>query len=161
MPSAQEFLLGEFLRTMDERYRLSIPSELADRLAAESPDCILAKERPGCLSLWSAPAWQGRLDEGVELIKQKMRAGKLQERLMEVQLFGRLLSTRHRTVQLAGRGRLIIPEGFREFLGVEPGGEVQVVGAAICIEIWNPSAWLKYLERRMPRFRRLFDRLSM
>ena len=160
MPEAEEFLLGEFQRTLDERYRLSIPGELGDFLLAISPDCILAKERPGCLSLWSAPTWQARLDEGVELVKQKMRAGKLRERVAEVQLFGRLLSTRHRPVRLAGRGRLVIPEGFREFLGVEPGGEVQIVGAAVCIEIWRPAAWLKYLEARMPRFRRLFDHLS-
>ena len=32
----------------------------------QSPDCILAKERPGCLSLWSAPVWQAKLDEGVD-----------------------------------------------------------------------------------------------
>ena len=160
MSAVQEFLLGEFERTLDERFRLSVPSELAELLTTESPDCILAKERPGCLSLWSAPVWQARLDEGVELVKQKMRAGKLQERIGQVQLFGRLLSTRHRPVQLAGRGRLVIPEGFREFLGVELGGEVQVIGAAVCVEIWNPAAWLKYLEGRMPRFRRLFDQLS-
>jgi MraZ protein len=160
MPGTQEFLLGEFQRRLDDRYRLSIPSELGDALAAESTDCILAKERPGCLSLWSAPVWQARLDEGVELVKQKMRAGKLEERIGQVQLFGRLLSTRQRGVQLAGRGRLVIPEGFREFLGVEPGGEVQIIGAAVCVEIWSPGAWLKYLERRMPRFRRLFDQLS-
>ena len=160
MLGSQEFLLGEFQRTMDERFRLSIPSELGDLLAADSPDCILAKERPGCLSLWSAPVWQSKLDEGVDLVKQKMRAGRLQNRLGQVQLFGRLLSTRQRPVQLAGRGRLVIPEGFREFLGVSPGGEVQIVGAAVCIEIWNPADWLKYLQGRMPKFRRLFDRLS-
>ncbi|MCE5266498.1 MAG: division/cell wall cluster transcriptional repressor MraZ [Planctomycetaceae bacterium] len=160
MPEPQEFLLGEFQRTIDPRYRLSIPNELGDTLVANSPECILAKERPGCLSLWSAAVWRARLDDGVELVKQKMRAGKLQERIAEVQLFGRLLSTRHRVVQLAGRGRLVIPEGFREFLGVTPGGEVQIVGAAVCIEIWSPAAWLKYLERRMPKFRRLFDQLS-
>lgn len=160
MPAMQEFLLGEFQRTVDERFRLSIPNEFADVVAGESADCILAKERPGCLSLWSASVWQARLDEGVALVKQKMRAGKLHNRLTEVQLLGRLLSTRHRAIQLAGRGRLVLPEGFREFLGVEPGGEVQVIGAAVCVEIWNPAAWLKYLEGRMPRFRRLFDRLS-
>ena len=160
MSATQEFLLGEFQRSLDDRFRLSVPNELGDALTADSPDCIIAKERPGCLSLWSAPVWQTRLDEGVELVKQKMRAGKLQERIAEVQLFGRLLSTRHRAVQLAGRGRLVIPEGFREFLGVEPGGDVQVIGAAVCVEIWSPAAWLKYLEGRMPRFRRLFDHLS-
>ncbi len=160
MPEPQTFILGEFQRTLDERYRLSIPSELGDQLMAGSADCILAKERPGCLSLWNAAVWQEKLQQGVELIQQKMRAGKLEGKLGQVQLLGRLLSTRHRPVQLAGRGRLLIPEGFREFLGVETGGEVLVVGAAVCVEIWNPAAWLKYLERRIPKFRRVFDQLS-
>ena len=160
MPEPHAFILGEFQRTLDERYRLSIPSELGDLLLSDSTDCFLAKERPGCLSLWNARVWQEKLDQGVELIRQKMRAGKLEGKISEVQLLGRLLSTRHRPVQLAGRGRLLIPEGFREFLGVEPGGEVLVVGAAVCVEIWNPPAWLKYLQRRIPKFRRLFDQLS-
>jgi MraZ protein len=160
MPAIDEFLLGEHPRTLDERWRVSIPSEFADLLTANSADCILAKERPGCLSLWSSRLWQARLDEGMELVKQKMRAGRLQEKIAEVQLFGRLLSTRHRTVQMAGRGRLLVPDGFREFLGVEPNGDVIVLGAAVCVEIWQPAAWIKYLETRMPKFRRLFDQLS-
>jgi len=160
MAGARDFILGEYRRTLDERYRLSIPHELSDLLTIDAPECILVKERPGCLSLWSAAAWQARLDEGVDLIKGKMRAGKLEGRLNQVQLFGRLLSTRHRGVQLAGRGRLVIPESFRQFWGVEPGGEVLVVGAAVCIEIWNPATWIKYLETRMPKFGRLFDQLS-
>ena len=160
MPAPQDFILGEFPRTLDERYRLSIPAEIADPLAADGTDCILAKERPGCLSLWNAALWQDRLDQGVELVRNKMRAGRLEGKLEDVQLLGRLLSTRHKTVQLAGRGRLSIPEGFREFLGVEQGGEVIVLGAGVCVEIWNPRAWLDYLEVRIGDFRQLFDHLS-
>jgi len=160
MANPAPFILGEFPRTLDDRFRLSIPSELADQLGAEGAECILAKERPGCLSLWNARLWQAKLDAGVDLIRQKLLAGRLEGRIPQMQLLGRLLSTRHKNVQLAGRGRLLIPEGFREFLAVDPGGEVLVVGAAVCIEIWRPQAWLDYLEKRMPRFRRLFDRLS-
>lgn len=160
MPAPQEFILGEFPRTLDDRHRLSIPSELADPLSAAGADCILAKERPGCLSLWNAANWQQRLDAGVELIKNKIRANRLEGRLEEVQLLSRLLSTRHKIVQLAGRGRLSIPDGFREFLQVEAGGDVVVVGAGICVEIWNPRAWLTHLETNMPEFRQLFDKLS-
>jgi MraZ protein len=160
MAAPQEFLLGEFPRTFDERYRLSVPPELLPGLGEEGGDLILAKERPGCLSLWNAAVWQSHLDQGVELIKAKMRAGKFEGQLGRVQLLGRLLSTRHRVVQIAARGRLLVPEGFREFLRVEPGSEVLIVGAAVCIEIWNPTLWLQYLEGRMPKFRRLFDRLS-
>jgi MraZ protein len=160
MHPAQEFILGEFPRTLDDRFRLSIPAELAEALGGGQPDCILAKERPGCLSLWNAALWQERLDQGVELVKSKMRSGRLEGKLEDVQLLGRLLSTRHKTVQLAGRGRLSIPEGFREFLAVQAGGEIVLVGAGVCLEIWNPRAWLAYLEARITDFRQLFDALS-
>ncbi len=158
MAENEDLILGEASRSLDERFRMSIPSEMAEALG--DGECILAKERPGCLSLWDVAAWQVKLDEGVELVKNKMRAGRLEGRIDEVQLLGRLLSTRHKNVQLAGRGRLVIPEGFRDFLGVEPGGEVNVVGAAVCIEIWNPQKWLAYLEEQMPEFRQLFDKLA-
>ena len=160
MSASQEFILGEFSRTLDERHRLSIPSELADPLLSGAGRCILAKERPGCLSLWNEAAWQAVLDEGVELVKTKMRAGKLAGKLDEVQLLSRLLSTRHKRVQLAGRGRLSIPDGFREFLQVEQGGEVVVIGAGVCVEIWNTRAWLAHLELHISQFRQLFDKLS-
>ena len=75
-------------------------------------------------------------------------------------LLGRLLSTRHKSVPIAGRGRLLIPEGFRQFLGVEPGGEVLVIGAAVCVEVWRPDAWVGYLDENIPEFRRLFDELA-
>jgi len=155
-----EFILGEFTRLLDERFRLSIPAELADRLSAAGSDCILVKERPGCLSLWPASVWQPRIEAEIGLVEGKIRAGKLAGRLEEVQTLGRLLSTRHTPVQLAGRGRLLIPEGFREFLQVAAGGEVIVVGAAICLEIWRPSAWLAYLEAKISEFGPLLEQLS-
>ncbi|HET6883862.1 MAG TPA: division/cell wall cluster transcriptional repressor MraZ [Pirellulales bacterium] len=160
MPDTNEFILGEFQRTFDERYRLAIPSELVAALGGEEQELILAKERPGCLSLWNAANWQSKLSAGVDLVQAKIRAGKLEGKLAQVQLLGRLLSSRHRTVQLAARGRLIVPEGFREFLHADPGSEVMIIGAAVCVEIWNPKAWMSYLEARMPKFQRLFDRLS-
>ncbi len=160
MADTQEFLLGEFPRALDDRYRLSIPAELAEPLTSDGLECSLAKERPGCLSLWSAARWQAKHDASVELVKSKMRAGRLEGRIEEVQQLGRLLSTRYRNLQLAGRGRLVIPEGFREFLGVEPGGEVLVVGAAVCVELWHPRRWMQHLEERMPEFRSLFDNLA-
>jgi MraZ protein len=160
MPVPSEFIQGEFIRTLDERFRLSIPQELLDALGEKLIDCMLVKERPGCLSLWPAAAWQNRMQAAVNLIQAKMRAGKLQDRLAEVQHLGRLLSTRHKQVQLAGRGRLLIPEGFREFLQVAAGGDCTLIGAAVCVEIWNPAAWRTHLESELPAFQTLFDQLA-
>ena len=120
MAGPAEFLLGEFRRSVDERFRLSVPQSLVEELTAAGAELFLAK----------------------------------------VQQLGRLLSTRHKSVELAGRGRLLLPEGFREFLGVEPGGDVLVVGAAVCVEIWRPDAWTACLDEQIPEFRQLLDELS-
>ena len=161
MAASEQFIIGEQQRTIDERFRLSIPLEMADQLIGENgKDCILAKERPGCLSLWSTELWEQKLREGVELVQLKMQAGKLEGRTQQVQALGRLLSTRHKTVQLAGRGRLVIPEGFREFLAVEPGNEVVVVGAAVCIEIWKPALWYEYINTQVADFTQMLDQLA-
>ena len=155
----EKLIVGEVARTLDERFRLSLPAELLQPLAAEGGACFLAKERLGCLSLWSAAEWKERLDAGVRLIESKVIARRLDGRLDDVLRLGRLLSTRQRPVQLAGRGRLVVPEGFRDFLGVEPNGTVMIVGAAVCIEIWHPEKLQTYIGQEMPEFRGLLERL--
>ena len=155
-----EFITGEQKRVVDERFRVSLPPEMAQAVTDESGETIVAKEKYGCLSLWPADQWQRRVDAGVAVIEQKIEAGRLEERWDEVQRFGRLLSTRHRSVKLANRSRLLIPEGFREFLDVSAGGEVMLVGAVICVEIWNPRAWIELLREDMPDFGGMFKKLS-
>lgn len=145
---------------LDERFRVTIPNELIETGFTDGAACFLAKERTGCISLWEAARWKSKLEASVNLVRAKMDAGKLAGRIDDVQRLGRLLSTRHKEVQLAGRGRIVIPEGFREYLGVEPGGEVLLVGAGVCIELWQPAAWMDYLAQTMPEFGSLLDELS-
>jgi len=160
-PTNNETLcLGEWTRSLDERYRLSLPTEMAQLLASESGECVLAKERPGCVSLWNPAQWESWLADGVNLVASKIQSGRLAGKLSQVQMLGRLLSTRHRTVPIAGRGRVAIPESFRDFLEVEPGGDLMIVGAAVCIEIWQPRRWSEHIGEHMPEFRNLFDQLA-
>ncbi len=158
--AAEQFISGEDRRTLDERFRLTLTPEFAQAVTDEEGRTILAKERFGCVSLWRARDWQKRLDEGLAVIRQKIEARRLEQRWGDVQRLGRLLSTRSQPVQLANRSRLLIPEGFREFLGVAANQDVVVVGAVICVEIWNPTAWLETLKSEMPDFGALFRDLS-
>lgn len=156
----EAFITGEFKRVIDDRFRITLPAELAEPIADAEGDVILSKERAGCLALWRAADWQQRMDEGVGLIRQKIAAGRMEQKWGDVQRLGRLLSTRSRTVRLANRSRLVIPEGFRELLDVAPEGEVMLVGAVVCVEIWNPQAWLDLLRQEMPAFGSLLKDLS-
>lgn len=154
------FITGEERRTIDDRFRITLPPEFAQAVTDADGQTIIAKERYGCLSLWQATDWQQRMDAGVSLIRQKIAAGRMEQRWAEVQRLGRLLSTRSQTVQLANRSRLLIPEAFREFLDVPVNQDVVLVGAVICVEIWNPRAWLETLRQDMPEFGPLFKELS-
>ncbi|RMG35782.1 MAG: division/cell wall cluster transcriptional repressor MraZ [Planctomycetota bacterium] len=158
--TVETFITGETKRILDDRFRLTLPPEFVQAVADEHGEAILAKEQAGCLSLWRISDWQARLDAGVELLKQKIRSGRMEHKWADVQRLGRMLSTRTRRVKLANRSRLSIPEGFREFLEVQPGGEVIVVGAVICVEIWNPAAWLEQLREDLPQFGPLFTALT-
>jgi MraZ protein len=160
MHTSAELLIGEFSRTLDDRYRLSLPPELVEPLTAAGGRMVLAKERAGCLSLWSAAVWKPRIDAAVDVVRSKMQAGLLTQRVGQLQDLGRLLSTRHKLVTLGDRGRLVVPEGFREFLAVEPGTDLLVVGAAVCVELWQPAAWTAFVTSEMPEFRRRIDDLT-
>ncbi|MDO5580299.1 MAG: division/cell wall cluster transcriptional repressor MraZ [Planctomycetia bacterium] len=160
MPDQTNLILGEYSRRLDDRFRLSLPGEILECFQPANGDCIIAKERPGCISLWDRESWDKNLDKRIQLIKQRLDLGDLEKDIPNVQMLGRLLSTRHRPVQLAPRGRLLLPEGFREYLRAEVGSELMIVGAAVCVEIWNPDKWLAYIEKRMPKFRKLITKLS-
>ena len=154
------FLTGEIKRTVDERYRLTLPQDFADAVSDGTGRLVVAKERSGCLSLWPRQEWKKQLESGVSLLKQKIEAGRMEQRWTDVQRLGRLLSTRHQEVILARRSRMLIPEGCRQFLGVEPGEDVVVVGAVICVELWNPKNWMDVLRDEMPDFGDLFKTLT-
>ncbi len=158
--SSDLFICGEHKRTLDERFRVSLPPDFAESVTDEAGESILVKEQYGCLSLWGAATWQQRLNAGVSIIQQKIQAGRMEHKWNEVQRLGRLLSTRQRTIKLANRSRVLIPEGYRQFLDVEPNQELMLVGAVVCVEIWNPNAWIEKLHQDMPDFNTLFRELS-
>ena len=160
MSVATGLLIGEFIRTVDRRYRLAMPPELCELLLATGSRLVIAKERSGCLSLWPAAIWQPRIDGAIEIMGSKLQAGLFAQRVGQLQELGRLLSTRHKIVSLKARSRLVVPEGCREFLGVQPDTELVVVGAAVCVELWQPAAWNACISSEMPEFRRRIDALT-
>ena len=87
MATTEQLLQGEFRRLMDDRYRLSIPSTLADPLTTAGPDCIAVKVRPGAISLWSAGSWETRLEAGLQVVREKIQAGRLEGRIYYVMKF--------------------------------------------------------------------------
>ena len=159
MPETSKFISGEFSRTIDDRYRLSLPEEFKEVFKPEAGKCVIVKENPGHLSLWEESIWKQQFDSRIEMVRQRYETGYLAGNMHELQRFGRLLSTRYRHIQLTERARFLLPEGFREFLGVEPKQEVMIVGAWHCIEIWNQQKWISCIEGDIQQFGNLMESL--
>lgn len=151
---------GEYRRVYDDRYRIVLPAEFIGPLGGEESECVLSKEREGCLSLWKLSTYEQKIERGLKVFKTRFEGDLLDRDFSKVQRFSRLLSTRSRRVKLAQRGRLLVPEGFREFLGVQPDSETLVVGAGVCVEIWNPARWFDYLRADLGEFTNLFKELA-
>jgi MraZ protein len=137
-----------------------LPGEFKELFKPKDEKCVIAKEQSGCISLWDAEQWKTEHDARVELVFERLKLGDLNRKKVDLQKFGRLLSTRHKEIQHDGKGRLVLPEGFREFLDVEPGKEVMVVGAISCIELWKPERWFEYVETNIAEYGTLMDTLS-
>jgi len=157
MAEAKELITGVYSRMVDDRYRLTLPDEFKEIFKPESGKCVIANESPGCLSLWEENTWKQYHDTRVKIVQQMYEIGRVA--IPDLQRFGRLNSARYQHIQLADRARFLLPEGFRGILGVEPKKEVMVVGAACCIEIWNPQKWISYIEGDMPQFGNLLENL--
>jgi MraZ protein len=159
MTDTKTLITGEFSRTVDDRYRLTLPDEFKEVFKPESGKCVIVKESPGYLSLWDESTWQQHFDKRVKMVQERYDMGYLAGNMPDLQRFWRLLSTRYRQIQLADRARFLLPEGFREFLAVEPKKEVMIIGAAFCIELWNPQKWISHIEAEMPQFGTLLENL--
>ena len=52
MAVEMKLIQGEFHCSLDERFRLSLPKNLVEQLDIVGSGVVLAKERPGAISLW-------------------------------------------------------------------------------------------------------------
>jgi MraZ protein len=153
----EDAIIGEFQRVLDDRFRLALPPEAAQFFGSDAADAVLVKERDRCLSLWKPATWDQHFEKFARNLKRQISEDIYESRrIPEVQRAARLLSARYRRIQIGQRSRLLIPEGFREFLGVEANGEVAIVGAGVCVEIWHPAAWIEYLREDLESFNETF-----
>ena len=88
MSTPTAFIQGEVKRAIDDRFRVSLPAEMAQAVTDESGQTIITKERYGCLSLWQAAEWQSRQARGVDVIRSKIDAGAMEQRWSDVPAAG-------------------------------------------------------------------------
>ena len=116
--------LGEYQHALDAKGRFILPARFRDQLGDVA---YVTSEQDGCLALWRPEEF----DVKANAIQDRARQG---ERDVQRAFFaGATDATPDR------QGRVAIPQGLREFAGLER--DVVVVGLYDHIEIWDAAAW--------------------
>jgi MraZ protein len=124
--------LGEFVHTLDEKGRLTIPAKFRDDLI---DGLVVTRGIDRCLAIYTMKEW--------EKLADKVSALPVTDRLARA--FRRLVFANASDAVLDKQGRVLIPPRLREYAGLN--GEAIVTGLNNYVEVWNPEAWGEERER--------------
>jgi MraZ protein len=124
--------LGEFVHTIDDKGRLTVPAKFRADLAS---GLVITRGLDRCLAIYPMGEWE-RLAERVSALPITDRRARA---------FRRLVFASASDAVPDKQGRMLIPPRLREYASLD--GEVVVTGLDTYIEVWNPDSWADERER--------------
>lgn len=125
-------LIGEYLHTIDQKNRLSVPSKFRKELGRV---VVVSRGLDKCLFLYPIEAWK----KLAEKLATELPWGKSENRS-----FMRAMIAGASDISIDALGRILLPDNLKQFASLEK--EAMVVGLYNRVEIWNPEIWKAYSE---------------
>lgn len=122
-------LIGEYLHTIDNKNRLSVPSKFRKELGST---VVVTRGLDKCLFLYTVDEWKVLADK-----LAKLPWGKA-----ETRSFVRTMIAGATDVEIDSLGRILLPDYLKVYAGL--GEAAVIVGLYNRVEIWNPEQWNKY-----------------
>lgn len=120
-----QIFTGTFVRSIDAKNRVLVPSELRDVMDAEDRKGLYFIPGSECLFLWP------------QSYLLRYASGKAADPFGNLQ-FNRAFYSRAIFKTFDGAGRIVLPtEQAARF----PAGQVLIAGAGLYMEVWEPEAW--------------------
>jgi MraZ protein len=123
-------LIGEYLHTIDQKNRLSVPSKFRKELGKR---VVVARGLDACLFLYPIEAWK----KLAERLATELPWGKAENRS-----FMRTMIAGASEIETDALGRILLPDYLKKFASLDK--EAMVVGLYNRVEIWNPGIWETY-----------------
>ncbi len=129
--------LGTFTPKLDEKGRLILPAKFRDELAE---GLVITRGQERCLYVFS----EQEFAEMHERIRQAPIASKQGRDYLRVFLSGAHDETPDK------QGRVTVPAALRHYAGLDR--DLAVIGAGSRAEIWDATAWQRYLDEQESAF---------
>ncbi len=129
-------LIGEYIHTIDEKNRVSMPAKLRKELGKK---IIITPGIDNCLFVFKNSDW-------ANVVKNlTSKEGELSFLESDQRSFNRYMFGRAAEIEVDSIGRILIPEFLKEKLKLK--GSVAIVGVEDRLEIWNDKVWAEYKEK--------------
>lgn len=136
---------GEYLHTLDQKGRLIIPARLREGLGETF---MISRGLDRCIFVYHLDEW-GRIEQKVKdlpLTRSDARA------------FSRYLFSGAAEVETDRQGRVLIPQGLREYARIER--EAMIIGVSNRVEVWSAGAWKEYTSAENLDFEAAAEKLA-
>jgi MraZ protein len=146
----QKFFAGEFRHAIDEKNRITVPSDWRRGDGQGQKFIILPEPRFQFLLVMSA-------EEFARLSAQVESDATIPAR--ERRSFSRQFHSRAKHGSSDRQGRLVLPEDHCKELGLK--GEVALVGGSGRFEIWNLQKWKRAQEEETPTYQHVANVIGL
>ncbi len=136
--------MGEFVHTIDEKGRLTIPARLREGLGDRF---IVTRGLDQCLFAYPLDEW--------EVMEKKLK--NLPDTRADARAFKRLFFSGAVEVERDRQNRILITQNLREYAKLE--SEAVIIGVSDHVEIWSQETWKEYSEEASTSYEEIAEKL--
>lgn len=126
-------LIGEYIHTIDDKNRVSLPSKFRKELGKK---IIITPGLDQCLFIFTSKEW--------EKVSQKLSSSEddLSFLKADKRNFNRFMFGRAAEVEVDSIGRILLPDFLKDRIGLKD--KAAIVGVKDRVEVWNDRAWAEF-----------------
>lgn len=138
-------LIGEYTHTLDPKKRISLPAKFRKDLGKT---VVITYGLDNCVALYPLSTWKNMTEKLSDLSMGQSGSRD----------FSRFMLSRAQEVDIDSAGRILIPDGHKEYAGLKT--KVVLAGVHNRVELWNEKAWIDYTKRIQKQADALAEKLG-
>ena len=142
-------LIGEYIHTIDEKNRISLPAKFRKELGKR---IIITPGLDNCLFIFTLSEW-AKVSKRLSSSEGDLSFFKSDQRTFNRNMFGQAVD-----VEVDSIGRILIPDFLKERAKLKDTGAI--IGVQDRLEIWNDKIWLEYKKNAERQAESLAEKLS-
>jgi MraZ protein len=142
-------LIGEYIHTIDEKNRMSLPSKFRKELGKK---VIITPGLESCLFIFTAKEW-AKVSKRLSDSDQDLSFLNKDKRSFNRYMFGRAAEA-----ELDSIGRILIPDFLKDKIGLK--NSAAIIGVEDRVEVWNEKSWKEYKDAVEKEAEGLAEKLS-